>query len=684
MRLHLLDGFGIVLLLSVTFSWAGYSQSRTIDSLKTAIPYTQDGQLQQDSATIQLLNELGMAYRLVDADSTLKYARLAESLAREADYISEALFARYLQGTSYFYKGQYQKVYDLARTSLEEAGPDRYKRERAYLNQLMGLSYSAQGSYQPGLQYFIDARDLFASLDNELGVFQNMNNIGVSYLKLEDYEEALQIFLQLDSLHTLEASKISIPVNLGFIYYELKEYAKAKEQLNRVLNFEGDGFDQRALALSHFKLGQIYLAEGEYEQALYHFNLSIDEYDQLDNETQKVQSLDGIANTYLQMGDVNQALEIAREAFRIAESYEALPEKNMTAETLTNIYKERGEFETALSYHELHKELSDSLKNEDISRELGRLEAEVEYRKRELELRESQQQQNLENAKQVADRNLYIIIALFLLLIMAVVAYSQYRNSSLRKKANDLLREKNLQIEQQAARLEEMNEIKTHLFSIIAHDLRGPLSSLYGFITLTDMKALSQEEMQEMIPELAAKFKYTSTLLNNLLNWARSQLDGYKVVPTTFDLSEKVEETQKILSPQIQEKEIEVKSQLSSPLKVYADPNMIELVLLNLLSNAVKFTPKQGKIVMSATENADEVVFSIEDTGVGIPEDILHELFEGDSFYSTTGTNNEKGTGLGLMLCKDFVRKNKGRIFAESEVGEGSTFFFTLPAGKIS
>jgi signal transduction histidine kinase len=661
-----------------------YGQANSSDSLKSVLSaYNKDTSI-PDTARVNTLLELATFYRYTEFDSTHKYATLAEEESQRIDFTKGFLNSQNLLAIVAFNRGDYQKTYQIAQKSLEHPEIDNFKEEKAYLNQMVGISYAAQGSYQPGLSYFMEAYELFKDLDQDLGTFQNLNNIGVSYLKIEDYKEALDIFLELDSLRTLEAPTISIPVNLGFIYYELGDLESAENQLMRVINFDGGEFDQRAIGLATFKLGDIYLTRNNYTQALDYFTRSIEKYDELGNKLEQVQSLNGISKTYLNMGDLDKALNYAKQGFDIANEFGGLPEKQSSAQALYEVYKERNQFKEALTYHEIFSSLSDSLFNDDISREVGRLEAEYEFRERELNLKEAQQQQNLANAEEVANRNLFIIISLSLLLVAILVAYLQYRNSSLRKKANELLREKNEYIEHQAERLEEMNEIKTHLFSIISHDLRGPLSSLYGFLTLNQMGDLSKEEIQKMLPDLADKFKYTSNLLNNLLNWAKSQLDGYSVNPEHFDCSTIIKENVNLISSQAEEKEISIINRVEVENYVYADVNMIGLVVLNLLSNAVKFTKNGGEIVIWSDEKESKTEFHIQDNGIGISGKELTKLLEETNFRTTDGTNNEKGTGLGLMLCKDFIHKNNGKISAQSEVGKGSTFTFTLPKNEES
>lgn len=212
---------------------------------------------------------------------------------------------------------------------------------------------------------------------------------------------------------------------------------------------------------------------------------------------------------------------------------------------------------------------------------------------------------------------------------------------------------------------------------MIAHDLRGPLSSLYGVISLIEMNKTSQEELDRLIPNVARRFKYTSTLLNNLLQWAQSQMEGYKVNSEVFDISLIFKNKYALLQTNIEDKNLDIHLPQSEIL-VFADLNMIDLVVQNLLSNAIKFSHQNGSIHIDTTREGDMVSISVKDHGVGIKEKYLPQLFS-DSFFTTKGTMDEKGTGLGLMLCKEFIEKNAGTITVESTYEQGSTFKFTLP-----
>lgn len=670
-----------LIILTLLFQGHAKGQVSSPDSLIGSLNRTQAGELVQDTSTVNQLLDIFAVHRFSNSDSATKYADLALDMARRLEYTKGILKASYSRGSIFFTQGEYQKIFDLANEALDGVEPEQYHDEQAKLYQLLGIAHASQGSYEPGLRYFFKAKEMFDAAGDDLGSFQNLNNIGVSYLKIEDYDRALDIFLEIDSLRTLSPETISVPVNLGFIYYELGEYQKAIDNLMRVITFDAPSFDRRSLGLANFKLGEVYRAMGEYDLALDYFNQSIEAFDNLNNEVQKIQAYNGIAQTYLKTGNLSRAEEYALLAFEQATEYDNLPHKKDAAGTLQQVYSLQNNYEEAYEYLKLFETFADSLQNDEISKEIGRIEAEFEFQRRELELINAQKQQNIENAQQLAVQRSYLIVTIALLIIAIVVAYLGYRNSSLRKKANKLLQEKNDKIEAQAAKLQEMNEVKNQLFSIISHDLKGPLSSLYGFLTLNEMGALDQNEINKLIPELSNRFRYTSNLLNNLLNWSRSQLEGYTTDPELVPVTELFSESSKVLRNKADQKNITIENNIDSDVKVYADRNMIELVFLNLISNAIKFTPEGGQIcITSSSENGTSTI-CIKDNGVGISEDKLDELFRETSFYTSSGTNNEKGTGLGLMLCIDFIERNNGSIWADSEKGKGSTFCFRLPSG---
>lgn len=229
------------------------------------------------------------------------------------------------------------------------------------------------------------------------------------------------------------------------------------------------------------------------------------------------------------------------------------------------------------------------------------------------------------------------------------------------------------------AQLEESNNIKNKLFSIVSHDLRGPLISLQGILDMVEMNSMSEEDLKKFTSKIGVRLHHTADFLDNLLQWSRMQMQGEKfnVVPEKFPLQHLLISATQVLRAEADRKNIRLSVEPPA-LDVYADMNMMQTVVRNLVSNAIKFTNAAGKIGVTATQKGAFVAVSITDTGTGIPEDQIEKLFTLHGI-SKPGTQLEKGTGIGLAVCKEFVERNGGTIKVMSTIGVGTTFEFTIP-----
>jgi two-component system, sensor histidine kinase and response regulator len=248
------------------------------------------------------------------------------------------------------------------------------------------------------------------------------------------------------------------------------------------------------------------------------------------------------------------------------------------------------------------------------------------------------------------------------------------------EKKKQIISDKAQQLEQQTIQLTALNSFKTKLFSIISHDLRSPVYALRDLFNNAADGKITAEEVQELIPDAASDLSYTAGLMENLLQWAKSQMQSSDTKPQALDLSQMIREVIQLLRLQANAKKVYLESKIKRPVYVYADKDMLNLVIRNLMSNAIKFTGEEGKVMVDANERDSFVEVFVKDTGTGMSTETLAKLNE-NNFFTTKGTANESGTGLGLMLCKEFLAKNGGRMHVESTEGQGSTFSFTLPIG---
>ncbi len=248
---------------------------------------------------------------------------------------------------------------------------------------------------------------------------------------------------------------------------------------------------------------------------------------------------------------------------------------------------------------------------------------------------------------------------------------------------NQKLLESRKKIKQDAEKLATMNAEKDKFFSILAHDLRGPFS---GCVSLTEILSsgineLSKEDISDYAITLQETASMMNKLLENLLEWARMQMGLIGFEPKNHDFESIIDPTIELYQAEAAKKDIRLITNIQSGLNIYTDANMLQTVIRNLLSNAVKFTRKGGSIKLQAQIDKD-IIIRIDDTGIGIPPELLDKLFRIDHKVSRPGTDGELSSGLGLIICKDFVGKMGGKIVASSQIGAGSTFEITLPATK--
>ena len=233
-------------------------------------------------------------------------------------------------------------------------------------------------------------------------------------------------------------------------------------------------------------------------------------------------------------------------------------------------------------------------------------------------------------------------------------------------------------LQQQTDELTLINAFKNRLFSIIAHDLKSPIYALRNLFRNMQQYDLPAEEIKGMVPEVVNELTYTTSLMENLLHWARSQMQADTVKPQMIDIAGLMTEVVRLLRLQADAKQVSVTYKEDPSLVAFADKDMVNLILRNLLSNAIKYTPEKGSIEVGARRTGAVIAIFVKDTGMGIPADALQKIQQ-SNFYTTKGTAGEAGTGLGLMLCKEFVARNGGALHIESTPGKGSTFTFTLP-----
>jgi signal transduction histidine kinase len=267
-----------------------------------------------------------------------------------------------------------------------------------------------------------------------------------------------------------------------------------------------------------------------------------------------------------------------------------------------------------------------------------------------------------------------------LLLFLILFVLNRYFDKA---KSNKLLESKNRMIEKSENELKLLNASKNKFFSIIAHDLKNPFHTVmgYSYLLSKDYNNFTEEERRKFADDIHHSTNNIFRLLQNLLEWSRSQTGRLTFTPREIELKLVVDSSVSVLRSLADQKNIRIEMNFDDNLMLFADPQMIETVLRNLVNNAIKFTPENGLIQVAATQTDGQITICVKDSGIGISQEDAQTLFKIDSTVKRKGTNNEDGSGLGLILCREFIAKNNGTIWVSSAAGEGSSFFFTVPAG---
>jgi signal transduction histidine kinase len=316
--------------------------------------------------------------------------------------------------------------------------------------------------------------------------------------------------------------------------------------------------------------------------------------------------------------------------------------------------------------------LTDSLSKDENKKSLTLLKTKLNY---------DQQKQDLiaANEKSLATQQNYITVSLIILLILAGTTIPLYFNHKKQKKLYKELEIKTKSLRDRETELNEINKTKDRLFSIIGHDLRGPIGALQGLLRLFTTGEIAKDDFLGFVPKLKTDVDHILFTLNNLLSWGHAQMNGTKTRPKIISLHQLVDNNIQLLSELAATKSIKIINQLPENPMAFIDENQIDIVIRNLISNGIKFTPNNGLITIEAEDEKHYWRIKIKDTGIGMDEKTQAKLFNDNSNITTYGTNNEKGTGLGLSLCKEMVLKNKGKIWVESKAKKGSAFYFTVP-----
>lgn len=517
------------------------------------------------------------------------------------------------------------------------------------INKLIGGAYFTDKQYEIGIQYFEEAINEYEKINYEIGKLESLLNIGGIYVQQKRYEESLPFFkniLQIDeNKYPLSFSKAFN--NLAIVYKNLNKEEKAIFYFNKSFEIKESLNDRNGMATTLLNIGNYYYGLKKIDKSLEFYQKTLSISEEVDLISLKARAVLGMAKCYYYLKDYKNAYLHQNHYSKLADEVFTTEKAIKTSELQVKLDLERNEQEIKLL----------KLKNS----------------KSELELKVSK----------------YLIIVSIIILLSLIIIVINFKSKyALKNKLNKILEDKNadlLEINRKLKisehNLQKANTSKAKLFSIIGHDLKSPFTSLLAFseIFTFNYYSMTDEERLNLVDRNLQTTKSMISLLDNLLTWARAHTGKLPFSPVNLIMKDVMHEVEDLLSNNISEKKIEIMNQISEDCVVFADYNMISTVLRNLISNSIKFSPEGSKIFVLSKQFDGYFDIEVHDNGVGISKETITKILDDYETISTKGTAGEKGTGLGLVLCKEFVEKNNGKFNIESQLQKGTIAHFSLP-----
>jgi signal transduction histidine kinase len=672
--LNFVNHLKFLLVLSLTLGANAVLSQNRIDSLEAQLKKDLS-----DSLRVNTLLILSNQYEYVDVTRSREYAREAIRIADEKSLKTGIADAHQSLGSIYRVSGDYQSALREDNKALEASLLLKDSLRIAMMYNNVGHDYFDMGEYDEAYHYFLLSYRYSAARDSLIKSI-NLHNIGRVFKELGQYERAKKYLNMSRALSQrikdLEGEPYSL-AELGDIMLRQGRYDSALATLHETLSLS------RSLGLrvlqpkSMINIAQTLVKKKEYAKALAYYDTAFMLYDKTNDKFGLADVNSGRGLAYLSMQRFDDAMNHFQHALQDAREINARNLELQCFQHLSTLWEQKGDYKKALDYYKLYEQTEDTLFSQDMQSRLMQDHILFETASKDsqiaaLNLQQAEQKSAIR--KQEFVRNILVVV----MALSGILLITVYRSGQRRRKINKLLLEHQEEMEKRSEELEKLNQVKDKFFSIISHDLRSPINALAGLLDLMDKGAIQAHELPIHVKELRTRFNHTRTLLNNLLDWTLLQMDKLNLHANRIDLHKIASENIELMAS-LQGKEINIVNEIPNPAIAWGDSNTINLVIRNLLTNAIKFTNDGGNVYISGTEKDNEWLISVRDNGIGMKPEIIKILFDKTAPYTTRGTANEKGTGLGLILCKEFVEKNGGTIWVESMEGNGSTFYFTLP-----
>lgn len=629
-----------------------------------------------DSNLINQLNERSLSLWSSKPDSTIILANQALEISKRKLYKAGEMRALGNLGIGYYEKGDYNKSIKSYNIAIAIADSLNDKSYIARMLSNLSMPYLALGAHNEALKNLYKSLAL-AEENNQFKTVAHANhNIGMVYHYQSKSEQAIQYYQK--SLNIYEAAgdttrSTFILGNMAHLYLKKKNFEKAKSLYVQSLKLAEKQQNKKGVGNALQSLGAFYLEQGNIKEALSYLFKSKKILHETGEGTEYLRLLDNLVACYLVLGDRTAASNYANENYKLASKQQQFYYMNTAAEQLSKLYEESGDYYAALDYFKKATLASDSLNSRQNKDALVRMEEKYRYQ-------EDQKQAIFMHDMQLKRKNLVIYSAVVLIFVLIVIALLFASNIRQKRRINKILKETNDFFEEQNTILETSNHFKEQLLSLVAHDVRHPIASLQNVLYLFENKHLSSRDIQQLMSSCHHELSKLVLLLDDLLLWVKLQLNYTLLQKIHFQLEDLLHPLLEIYRRKADDKKIQLKIENASDIIISADMEAISTVIRNLVHNAIKFSNLGDTICIytsPATTNG-RIRICVQDTGIGMSEEILENIFTVPSEIRRSGTNHENGSGLGIQICMHYLQLENSKLMVESKQGKGTTFWFEI------
>lgn len=625
-----------------------------------------------DSARINTYKEIFEHYEYSNPDSAIYYLNDGLTLFSAKNYRPGIAYMITLLGYQDASQGRLALAKERENNALRIFEELDIKKGIGLARNGLGIIEGRSGNFNVATRYFLSALKVSQDIANTSGIINSYLNLGAVNEQSNNLDKALGYYNMALSIHDtpLTNSSVSLYNNIGIVYAKKGNLKKAVEYFQTALQKSDKPEYAGTHILALINLGIACQESEEDEKALAYLNEALQIAKNRNLPESHARVLTNISAITTKTNPA-KAIEELKEALQIAKRIGQKPILDDIYTGLVEDYKKMGNYKDAVSLMQEQVDLEDSTFSIAKAKEIANLESVYELERSNARIKELK----LEQQKNLLKRNISIMIAISL--AIALIFISIYYNKT--KRLNEILAKRE-------AELKKSNTVKDKLFSMIGHDLRGPIANIPVMMKMLEDENTTTEERKYLLDSMTQQAQASMETLDKLLQWGKSQIKGRGLRPENFNTAEYLHNNIKLIKSIADQKQITIVNKVDTDTPVYGDPAHFDFIFRNLLSNAVKFTHVNGSVEINADKNLRQgfTVFIIKDDGVGIEKEQLQHIFEPLFSSSTRGTANERGTSMGLMLCKEFVMENDGDIWVESEHGKGSTFYFSFRNAQSS